>query len=159
MQKSLLLTLATSAFAGTLDIIAGQNNEIKFSKPSVKLNVGDTLAFYMQSQDKTVTQVESATSCVPVRNGKDSGSLDIGNNFLWTFDTPGVFYYASLSGSDCANGMRGIAEVAALPVNKYLKPKVVSKVETDKKEKDDKNNALPLSSTAAFAIVFASFLL
>jgi plastocyanin len=104
-----ILTIITFASAATFNIVAGQGG-LRFSQPTITIQVGDTITWQFGASPHSVTQVSDGTSCIPLAGGFDSGS-QTSTTYTRTFQQAGVFYYVCTVGSHCQAGMRGIVTV------------------------------------------------
>jgi plastocyanin len=94
--------------ATTFSVGVGLNGNHFFSPASINIIPGDTINWVWGSNFHSTT---SGTSCTP--NGMwNSGELDTGSTFQFTFSAAGSFPYFSSVGNDCPSGMVGTVNVA-----------------------------------------------
>jgi plastocyanin len=106
--------LAEARAQGTIEVEGGNN---WFCDPSFELDVcetvvsaGDTVLWAIVEGVHTVTQCNSSFAVCPPAGGYDSGILNVGGSFAYTFTEPGrVYYYCALHPVE----MRGVVTVLA----------------------------------------------
>ena len=104
----LLLVCGALAHAATFTVTVGPSGQLVFSPATESIQVGDTVKWTWGSSDHSTT---SGTPGHP--DGMwDSGILNMGATFSFTFTTAGTFpYYCTVHGSCCA--MKGSITVTA----------------------------------------------
>ena len=107
MQFLSLSFLASFAAATThLVEMAG----VRFLQPDIKIAVGDIVTWRFESRAHSVVQTADPSTCTPMKNGYNTGSLksvDVSKQFNET----GVFYYICDVGPHCAMGMKGVVTI------------------------------------------------
>jgi plastocyanin len=121
-----ILVKAGPIAAATFNVEVGPGGSFVFSPDTVNINTGDTVTWTFMTGGHSTT---SGTSCAyngPGPNTWNSGILNSGATFDFTFNTPGTFPYFCIP--HCTFGMVGTVNVsgAAPTINISVTPASVS---------------------------------
>lgn len=88
-----------------------------FNPAYLRISPGSHVIFSRESGTHNIVQVDSADSCTPVLQPVFKSDIlgdasdGASESFEFKFMNKGVYYYASLIGNDCEDGMGGSVEV------------------------------------------------